>query len=185
MDARPAADSDHRRKPSPLTAAASRVLGNPLQLRVALTAAILGGWYFAVSAPMTTGIDETTARAVREKKRLGLAVEVERLRAQVARFQDRLPRDTDANEWLQYMIAGARQFPVRLATIDTQSVRAVGPYKAAVIAVDLEGSFQGIDDFIRWVESDRRLFRIDTIRIAPTREPGKLTAKLSLLGVMG
>ena len=174
-----------RRQPNKLNAVALRVLHNPSQFRVLLMVVIFGVWYAGVSGPMSEGIDETTRKVDRERKRLGLARDVERLRARVDRFQDRLPRETDSNEWLQYMLAGAREFPIRLAVINTEAVKDVGPYKAVVIKMDVEGSFEDVDAFLRWVESNRRLFRVDAIHIGPARDSRKMLSQLTVLGVMG
>jgi Tfp pilus assembly protein PilO len=172
-----------------LSALAVRVLHNPVRLRVLLTLLIFGGWYLGFSQPMSAGIDESTRNTSRERKRLELAKEIEQLRAQVDRFQGRLPRKTDPNEWVQFMLAGVRGFTLKLVTLDTDSTRDVGPYKAMVMKLEIEGGFQEIDRFLRWLESNPRLLRVDSIRLEPARGSrsarGTMYAKLVVLGVMG
>ncbi len=185
MDTHPGPDTAPRRKTSRVNTALLRVLHNPFQFRVVLMSLIFAAWFAGVSGPLSAEIDANTRSAERERSRIGLALEIERLRAQVARFHDRLPRQTDANEWLQYVVSGARGFPVRLAMINTEAVKDVGPYKAVVIKLDVEGAFADVDALLRWLESNDRLFRVDTIHIGPSREPRKVLAQLSVLGVMG
>lgn len=186
MDATPA---NHPRAGPPrgkLAAAALRVVHNPVRLRVLLTALILGGWYAVFSQPMTAGIDETVARTAAGRKRLELAREVERLRAQLARFQGRLPRKTDPNEWVQYMLDGVRKFDLRLSMLDTDGTKDVGPYKAVVIKMQVEGGFHDVDAFLRWVEGNPRLLRVDMLRMDPARmSRGKMDVQMIVLGVMG
>src|SRR5438067_1915299 len=105
---------------------------------------------------MTAGIDDAVRRAGRERKRLALALEVERLRAQVAAFQPRLPVKTDPNEWVGYVLEGVRKFPLRMALLDTEGTRDVGPYKAVVLKLQVEGTFHDVDAFLRWVETNPR-----------------------------
>jgi Tfp pilus assembly protein PilO len=161
------------------------VLNSPVQLRVLLAVLIFGGWYAGFCSPMSAAIDERTRRADRERKRLELAGEVERLRAQVDRFQARLPLKTDPNEWVQYMLGGVRGFPLRLLMLDTDGEKDVGPYKAQVVKMQVEGGFHDVDAFLRWIETNTRLLRIDSVRITPTKDGRKVEAHLVVLGVRG
>jgi hypothetical protein len=185
MDPQAGPAADPKRQTSRLNAFLLRVLHNPFQLRVVLMSLIFAAWFSGVSGRMSAEIDATTRNVQRERARIGLAEEVERLRAQVDQFRDRLPRQTDSNEWLQYMLAGARGFPIRLVMINTESVKDVGPYRAVVIKLDVEGAFADVDAFLRWLEANDRLFRVDTIHIGPAREPPKMLAQFSVLGVIG
>ncbi len=173
------------RKPNKLAALAMRILHNPTQIRVLMMILIFGGWYFAFYSPLSQGIEETARRTEREKKRLGLAGDVERLRHQVGRFQGRLPEKTDPNEWVQYLLAGSRDFPIRVAMIDPDGLKDVGPYKAIVVKMQIEGTFQDIDAFLRWIESNERLLRVDSLRMTPIKDSFKMDTQLVVLGVMG
>ncbi len=178
-------DATSERKPSQLSTIVNRVVHNPLQFRVILVVAIFGSWYLGIASPWSVAIDETTKRTEVEKTRLKLAEEVEQLRVQVDHFKDRLPRNTDANEWLQYMLAAIREFPLKMSTIDTQGLKDIGPYKADIIKMTIEGNFEDIDAFLRWIETNPRLFRINEVHLAPARGSRKMVAQLTLLGVMG
>jgi hypothetical protein len=172
-------------KPSKLRELAKRILSNPTQLRVLLLSTIFGVWYVALYAPMTSQIDDHGQRAEKERKRLGLAVEIERLRHEIGRFEDRLPKNTDPNEWVQYMMNGLRGFDLRLVNFDTNGVKEIGPYKVVVLKLQVEGGFREVDEFLRWVEGNRRLFRVDSLKLEPGRaSSGKLDAQMIMLGVM-
>ena len=75
---------------------------------------------------------------------------------------------------MQYLLGGIRRFPLRLTALDCDPPRDVGPYKAVVLRVDLEGAFFDMDALLRWLESNPRLFRIDSLRISPSlQQPGR------------
>ncbi len=185
METNASASGTAKRKSNKLVALAVRVLHNPTQIRVVMMIFILGGWHFVVYSPLSQGIEETTRRTDREKKRLGLANEVEGLRVQVGRFQNRLPEKTDPNEWVQYLLAGSREFPIRVAMIDPDGIKDVGPYKAIVVKMQIEGTFQDIDAFLRWIETNERLLRVDSLRMSPIKDSFKMDTQLVVLGVMG
>jgi len=118
-------------------------LQHPTRLRVALTCAVLLTGYAGVYLPLSSEIDDTARRLAAEQKRLDLARDVERLREQCRAFKGRLPAKADSNEWVQYVIAGIRRFPVKLVLLDPEAPREVGPYKVVVLRVELEGGVRG------------------------------------------
>jgi hypothetical protein len=180
-------EGDAKPKPPSLRARLTNLAYKPMQFRVILTAAILGGWYAGLAMPMTAEIDQTTGRVAREQKRLELAKQIERLRGEVARFKDRIPASSEPNEWIQYMLAGFRRFQVRVVTLNTDGFRDIGPYRAVVIRTDVTGPYQELEEFLRWLESNPRLLRVDSLKLA--RESGvagagnAVKATLIVLGV--
>lgn len=178
--------SESKRKLPPAVAAVLDRLHHPLHLRVVLTAVLLGVWYFGIEEPLIGTIDSTSKQVGRERKRVELAREIEGLRAQVGKFEERIPKKTDSNEWVQYMLRGVRALHLKLILLDTETPRDLGPYKAAVVRLSLEGNYHDINAFLRWVESNPRLLRIDSLKIDPRRGVhGTLGAELTILGVMG
>ena len=84
---------------------------------------------------------------------------------------------------MQYVLAGVRKFPLKLTNLDSDDPQRVGPYEAVVLHVELAGGFQHLDAFLHWLESNHRLFRVDSAKIAPSRgERGGLVMQLTLLG---
>ena len=88
-------------------------------------------------------------------------------------------------EWEQYMLGCIRQFPLTLESFKPEEPRAIGPYKAVVMQIDLSGSFGELDNFLHWLESNKRLFRVDAVSLAPGKTTGGLIMRITLLGVMG
>ena len=161
-------------------------LHDPIQLRVFLVVALLLVWYGAVYMPKSGEVDETTRAMARDRKRLALATEIESLRAQVGRFQGRLPEKRDPNEWVQYVLGGIRRYPLKLVSLDPDELKDLGPFKLIVLRVELEGWYHDVDAFIRWLEANPRLFRVDIAALQPHRSGnGRLVMQLTVLGVMG
>lgn len=161
-------------------------LRNPARLRGLMTGLMLLVGYAGVFTPLNGGIQATTLQLKQERQRLELAGEVEKLRNQFARFKDRLPKERDSNEWVNYMQAGIRTFPLKMLKMEKGDARDLGPYKAVVLRMELEGTFGNLDSFLEWLETNPRLIRVDSIKIAPPRNAGSLlTMQLVVLGVMG
>jgi Tfp pilus assembly protein PilO len=147
---------------------------------------VLMAGYAGIYMPFSSAIEDTSKQLVARRKRLDLADEVERLRAQYKSFKARLPEKKDTNEWVQYVLGGVRQFPVRLKTLDADPTREFGPYKAVVLRIELEGQFPELNSFLVWLETNKRLFRIDAVRIQPHLSGnGMLVMNLTVLGAMG
>lgn len=161
-------------------------LHDPFRLRVLVTGVMLLVGYAGIYMPLSGRIEETNRKLGNEHKRQALANEVDGLRSQVQKFQGRLPDDTDTNQWVHYVLDGLRQFPLKLTSMNSQSPQRVGPYEAVVLDVHVEGEFNELDSFLHWLETNRRLFRVNSAKIAPARnENDKLTMQLSLLGLKG
>jgi hypothetical protein len=161
-------------------------LHDPIQLRAFLCGMLLLLWYAGGYGPFSAGIEETSRLRAAARKHLALAGEVEILRAQVNRFEGRLPRNTDPNEWVEYVLGGVRKYPLKLVSLTPIPVRSHGPYNLVGLRIDLEGAYPDLDGLLCWLETNERLFRIETIRIEPHRAGnGLIVMHLSLLGVMG
>lgn len=162
-------------------------LRNPAQLRVFLAATVLLVGYGAVYLPLEDRIAAAKRQIIGAKKRLALAHEVEQLRKQFSPIEQRLPQQTDSKEWEQYMLTSIRKFPLKLESFKPYPPRNLGPYKAVAMRIELSGSFAELDKFLYWLESNKRLFRVDEMSIASARSKGRagLLMKITVLGVMG
>jgi Tfp pilus assembly protein PilO len=159
---------------------------DPLQLRAALCVALLAAWYFLGYTTMRDRIATTTSQLERDRKRLALATEVEALREEAAEFADRLPPRSDPNEFLQYILGGVRSGPLKLVSLNPEKPKDAGPYEVATVRIELEGKYQDVDTFLRWVENDKRLLRIDGVKVDPdSRDSDILKVQLIVLGLMG
>ncbi|MHC4398928.1 MAG: type 4a pilus biogenesis protein PilO [Planctomycetota bacterium] len=158
-------------------------LHDPVQLRVLITAVMVVVGYFAIYTPLNGHIEETTRKLGDDQRRQTLARDVEQLRAEVAKFQSRLPEQTDINEWVQYVLGGIRKFPLKLVNLDSGKPQQLGPFEAVVLNVELSGRFRDLDAFLHWLATNERLFRLDSAKIAPSRNEGdELMMQLTLLG---
>jgi Tfp pilus assembly protein PilO len=161
-------------------------LHEPVPLRLALGIALMASWYSLGYTQMSARIEETTVKLAGDRKRLALATEVEALRAEEAVFEDRLPPRDDPNEFLQYVLAGIRSFPLKLGSLNPEKPKDAPPFEVASVRVELEGKFEDLDAFLRWVETDKRLLRVDGVSMGPDqREAGIVRVQLSVLGLMG
>jgi hypothetical protein len=161
-------------------------LYNPNKLRAIVTGVMLAIGYVGVYMPLSSGMDTTNRNLNKERKRLELGCEVEQLQTQYNRFKNRIPKQRDANEWVPYVLDGVRKFPLTLLKWNGDELRDVGPYKVVVLRLDLEGTFTGMDAMLDWLETNERLIRVDTVKIAPQKAgSGKLVMTLVVLGVMG
>ncbi|HWA98128.1 MAG TPA: type 4a pilus biogenesis protein PilO [Pirellulales bacterium] len=161
-------------------------LHDPMQLRVFLGTVVLAVAYFAFYGPLSSTLDSSHTEFDSQLQRYTVICDIERLRDQYKLFKDRLPTNTDTNQWVHYLLDGARQFPLKLITLDPDKVRDVGPYKAVVVRIDLEGELAEIDKFIAWLETNERLIRVDSVNIQPLRDKGRaLMATLTIVGLMG
>ena len=161
-------------------------LHDPLQLRIFTTVTVLAVGYMAVCMPLGNKVDEAARELASQRKLTELASAVEHLRAQTAKFRGRLPKQVDSKEWVEYVLDGIRRFPLRMTQLTCDAPRDVGPYKAVVLRIELEGDFHDMDGFLRWMESNQRLFRADALRICPSlADRNVLVMQLTVLGLMG
>jgi hypothetical protein len=161
-------------------------LYDPVQLRVFTTGVVLLVGYTGIYMPLSDRIETSSRQLAVETKRLELAREIEDLRSQYEKFKDRIPEKSDANEWVQYVLGGIRRYPLKLVALDSDPLREIGPYKALVLRIELEGTFPDMNSFVGWLETNDRLFRVDSVRIQPHRSGnGAMVMQLSVLGVMG
>jgi Tfp pilus assembly protein PilO len=162
-------------------------LRDPTRLRIALTATVLLVGYGAIYAPLRDRIAATKRNLDEARKQLNLARDVEQLRAHFHDVETRLPRQTDSKEWVQYVLNGIRKLPVTVKSLKCDAPRELGPYKAVVLQIQLSGSFADLDQFLYWLELNKRFFRTDEVSITTGNDKDKsiLVMKLTVLGMMG
>jgi Tfp pilus assembly protein PilO len=179
-----------------LTAKLIERLHDPLQLRILLISLMLAAGYIGIYAPLTAQIAETTANLGRERKLAALANGVEQLQTQFNSFAKRLPHQADSKEWLEYMHEGIRGFPLKLLRLDCLGAKKMGPYRVVSLQIEVEGSLYELDTFVRWLETNPRLFRVDdiTFGLAYGTQQSKdkseknmddMVMKLTVLGMAG
>lgn len=159
-----------------------KLIGDPAKMRLAVVFAVTGLVVGAVYYPISGRIDETRGQVSSEKQRLTTIQEVESLRREVKAYQSRISVQSDANEWVQYLLAGSRQAGVGLRSMESRDPRKVGPYTAVALSLEVQGAYPQLKEFVEWLEQSDRLLRIETVRLE--KSPGMVVMKISILGVV-
>lgn len=162
-------------------------LHNPTHLRVFLMLVVLGIGYAVVYMPFEERNADVTKKLAEAKKRLNLADEVKQLRKQFGLVEGRLAQQTDANEWMQYVLGGLRDSPLKMTSFTPGASQTLGPYQVVTLNLRLSGDYSEVDKFLYWLESNERLFRVDGIRISASLSDKGLdiNVDLTVVGVIG
>jgi Tfp pilus assembly protein PilO len=158
-----------------------RQLSHPFKLKLALSTAMVTVWYFVFFSPLSERVAATTSRVVLERKRVATAREIDRLKKSLAPYRD-LAGSGDVHELMRHVIQHLRSTPLRLTDLKPEKPKDLGPYEAIGLKLNLEGAFDDMDQFLGWIEAEKRLFRIDSIRLTPnSREAGRLSGQITLV----
>lgn len=165
---------------------------HPIRLRVAMAAALLLAWHLALYGPLTNRIAEEAGRLAAERERLELVKDIDHLAREEGRYAARLSKG-GRNAWVQFLVDGIGQRSLKLISLDPQPPATVGPYRAEVVNVVVEGTFRDLEGFLRWLETTPRLVRIDKFDLgsrqgrlaAPGRSAVGYKMQLVVMGVMG
>ncbi|MCX5674523.1 MAG: GspMb/PilO family protein [Planctomycetota bacterium] len=159
-----------------------KLIGDPVKMRLAVVFAVTGLVVGAVYYPLSGRIDETRGQVSSERQRLATIQEVESLRHDVKAYQSRIGAQSDANEWVQYLLAGSRRAGVGLRSMETRDPRKVGPYTAVALTLEVQGVYPQLKEFVEWLEQSDRLLRVESVRLE--KAPGMVVMKIYILGVV-
>jgi hypothetical protein len=160
----------------------TRLLGDPLKMRLAVVVGITGLAIGAVYLPLTDRIDQRRAQVAAEVKRFETIKDVEGLRHEVAQYRPRVSENGDTNDWVQYLLGGLRETKARLRDMEIKEPRNVGPYRAIALVVEVEGTYPQLKQFVEWLDQSERLLRIDGVRFE--RMPTGIGMKVTILGLV-
>jgi hypothetical protein len=161
-------------------------LHQPGRLRALVTLVSLALGYAGVYLPFDGEISATTGELAASRKRLALVHDIEQLRTECAKFQHRLTGTSDPTKCVAYVLDGTKQFSLRPIVHEPPEARELGPYKLLALRLQLEGTFHNLTAFVRWLETNERLFRVEDVHIHPDRAGrGALLMELTVLGVIG
>ncbi len=162
-------------------------LHNPMQLRLFVMAIVLGIGYAAVYMPLDNRITAAVKKRAEFARRLSLAGEVEGLRKQFRQIKPRLPKQVDADEWVQYVLAAIRRSPLKLDSFSPGVAKPLGPCQVVSLSLKVSGSLVELDQFLAWLESDERLFRVEKLNLTPKARDGEeeLDMDVTVVGMMG
>jgi Tfp pilus assembly protein PilO len=161
-------------------------LHNPVHLRAAVLMVVLAAGYGGIYLPLNNKVDITNSKLINARNQLNLAAEVEQLRKQFREVEDRLPKQTDATEWMEFMLNGIRHSPLKLDSFSPGTVQAAGSYQVISLSIRLSGSLEDVQKFILWLESNERLFRVDNLRLSPVNIGGEdcVNMDIMVLGII-
>jgi hypothetical protein len=132
--------------------------------------------------PLSKKIDENERLLSVERERNGYIADCENLRKQAMAFCPLVMEKSDTNEWISYLLDGLRKFQVKLRGINSKQQRNVGPYLAAVLSMEIEGSYSELKNYIEWLESSESLVRIDTLQLE--KVSNNLLMRIMVLGIV-
>lgn len=158
-------------------------LSDPAKLRLAVVAALIAASVLLVYTPLSGRIEQDARKLSAAHKREQDIVAVEKLRKQVQAYRDRIGREAAADEWVGYLLGGLRKFHVRLRDMESRAPRRVGPYKALVLSMEIEGTYPRLRDFVEWLDTSERMLRVDSLRLE--KRPNNLVIKVVVLGLVG
>jgi|SRR5579885_2467512 len=160
-------------------------LQDPLQVRLLVLGLALLIGYLGIYVPYDNQIRAASSKLAAERRRLELAGAVEDLRAEAGRFRQRFGQNADTNQWVRQVLGGLQGLPLKLVAYSPEPARDLGPYKAPALRLELEGRFADLTRYLRWLEGNERLLRVDSLAIEPSRTgDGLLAMKLTVLGIM-
>jgi Tfp pilus assembly protein PilO len=165
-----------------LKAQVVKLIGDPVKMRLAVVFAVTGLVVGAVYYPLSGRIDQMRGQMSSERQRLATIREVESLRHDVKAYQSRISAQSDANEWVQYLLAGSRRAGIGLRSMESRDPRKVGPYTAVALSLEVQGAYPQLKEFVEWLEQSDRLLRIESVRLE--KSPGMVVMKISILGVV-
>lgn len=158
-------------------------LSDPLKMRLVVIIGMTAIAIMAVYRPLVGQIETKQRQLVSQKKRAGLIANVEALRKQTKIYRPRIGEKSDTNEWVQYILRGLRKSGVKLRDMSSRQPRKVGPYKAIVLTVEVQGNYKAVKSLMEWLDQSDRLLRVDTIRCQ--KKLGSIEVKVILLGLVG
>ncbi|MCE5325310.1 MAG: hypothetical protein LLG01_02735 [Planctomycetaceae bacterium] len=159
-----------------------KLLGDPIKMRLAIVTAVTLVAALAIYMPFSDEIAQQQRLVAAEKNRLALVQDVENLRKQVCDYQSRIGDKSDTNEWVQYLLAGSRAAKVKLRNMESKEPQKVGPYKAVSLAIEVQGTYPQMKQFIEWLDRSDRLLRLDMMRLE--KMPDLIVMKVYVLGLV-
>lgn len=171
---------------APLLDDLDRRMRDPVQLRLILGVTMVAAWYLAIYNPLRDRIEATGRERDRAAAHLSAAKSIVALRAEAEKYRGHLSPRGEANEWFEYLLGGVRRFPIKVRKLEPMPVRKHGPFDAPSVKLELQGSFEGLDGLLAWIEANPRLLRVDAIVFEPEQGNAlSLVMRVTVVGIVG
>jgi Tfp pilus assembly protein PilO len=153
-------------------------LRDPFKLRLTAIGLVCLIGFGAVYRPLSRDLALYRRDLAAAQQRENTIEQIEKLRTARTRILKVFPPKGDLNFWSEYFLEGTRTTGVQLRALESK----VRPQKAGTlqgIYVDLEidGSYEQLHHFIRWIESSHWFTRIITLKIK--NKDGRLEARIT------
>jgi Tfp pilus assembly protein PilO len=159
-------------------------LRDPSRMRIVACLMMLLIGYAAIYVPLAGMISQEKRLLKQEETRRDLADTIDTLRSKLTAIESRIPEGADVNEWMQYVLGGVGDANLTLQSMTPGTPRKVGPMKAIELSVSLTGKYADFDSFLVWLETNERLFRVDSVKVAPDRDESRgLQMQVKVLGL--
>ena len=143
-------------------------LRDPFTMRMTVAIATVGIMCFAISDPIQGRIRNSNRELNEMKLTVRAAEEVMLLRDHWAAVQDRIMQGKSNDIVVSHLIDVIRNEPVELMRIDTQSPEKLGPLQSIRVMIDVNGSFDALNQLLYRLDTDEYLIRIESVAIKPS-----------------
>lgn len=182
-------------KNSAVIAYVAKRMHDPVKLRWMVTGVLCAFAGLIIYLPLASRADDIERNYLHEKKRLALVKDIDRLREDYKAIKSRMPAKSDASEWAAYITKSLsdekestflkeRKGPFHFVKIENQSTKTMAPYRLVSMSVIVEGCYEEFDRFLRWLDSNERLLRVDNMKMEIGDRGDSLIMRVVIVGLL-
>jgi hypothetical protein len=158
-------------------------LADPMRLRVAVCGLALVIAFMAIYSPMDGAIERASRQQKQLKQHQAVSQDVAFLQQQEQLLLPRLG-GRQVGDSVQYVIDGVRQLALKLERLEPAETVRVGPLEAAEMTLVVQGAIQQLDSLLEWLDTNSRVYRVESFRIVPGKDADSLpTMQVKLLAL--
>ncbi len=143
----------------------SHLAAHPLRYRIAIALLLFAIGRCFVHDPLASRIEAATASRSAARETAALAAEARAWREQREVYRARLLPRHSGPAFEREVIARLRDSGVAVRTLASRPAIPLGPYAVAVVAVEAEGTYGRIVDFVDRIERGEPIARLEHVRI--------------------
>ena len=135
----------------------------------------------ALRAEIATNVGLLETNQARAQGLTTLAIEVDRLRVKLERFNKQLPKTPGLGEFINDTAQVSNQFAIKKLMHQPGMLRRMDLYGEIPIVMSFEGDFSNVFGFIRRLEEMPRLTRVKSLTLrGKDGKPGEVEANLAM-----